>query len=65
MIKEKDMEEEQVTITVNLQDVLDYINSEDFINYIFNTTDISIGLFITETLKKTIEYMLTDAGIQI
>lgn len=56
--------EEQLEISVNLEDVLNYINSEDFINFIFNTTDIPTGLFIQEVLNKTINYMLTDENIQ-
>lgn len=52
--------EENLNITVNLQDALEFINSEDFLNYIFNSTDMSIGFFISHVLNKTIEYMLQD-----
>lgn len=56
--------EEQLEITVNLQNVLEYINSEEFMNYLYNTTDISTGLFIQEVVNKTVQYMLQDEDIQ-
>ena len=54
------MDEENITIQVNLKSVLNYINTDTFKDYLFSTTDISIALFIMETLNKTITYMLND-----
>lgn len=56
--------EEELEISVNLQDVLEYIRSEEFINFLFNTTDISTGLFIQQVVYKTIEYMVMDENLQ-
>ena len=54
------MDEEQVTIQVNLSNVNEYINSDAFKDYLFSTTDISTGVFIIEVLNKTINYMMED-----
>lgn len=47
-------------ITIDLLDVLNFIKSEQFNNFLANNTTISNGLFISEILEKTIQYMLND-----
>ncbi len=52
--------DDEMTIQVNLSTVFNYINNEDFRNYLFLTTDNATALFILETLTKTIKYMLNE-----
>lgn len=47
-------------IQVNLIDVFDFITSDIFNNFLANNTTLSNGLFISEVLTKTIQYMLED-----
>ena len=47
-------------IQVNLIDALDFVTSDIFNNFLANNTTISNGLFISEVLTKTIQYMIED-----
>lgn len=47
-------------IQVNLIDALDFVTSDIFNNFLANNTTISNGLFISEVLTKTIQYMIKD-----
>ncbi len=54
------MNENEYEINVNLQEVLNFIKSETFNNFLLNNTTISNGLFISEVLVQTIQYMMND-----
>lgn len=54
------MNENKYEINVNLQEVLNFIKSETFNNFLLNNTTISNGLFISEVLVQTIQYMMND-----
>ena len=45
---------------INLKDVVDYINSETFNNFLLSTTSYENALFISGVLCQTIDYMLKD-----
>ena len=47
-------------INVNLTDVLAFVTSDVFNTFLLNNTTLSNGLFISEVLTKTIQYMLED-----
>lgn len=47
-------------ITVDLKDVLNFVTSELFNDFLLNNTTISNGLFISEVLEQTIKYMMED-----
>ena len=53
-------EEQEMTIQVDLNEIKEYINNEDFISYISATSNINIALFIYHILNKTIKYMMED-----
>lgn len=48
------------SVNVNLRDVLAFVTSDLFNNFLLNNTTISNGLFISEVLTKTIRYMIED-----
>jgi hypothetical protein len=48
------------SINVNLHDVLTFVTSDLFNNFLLNNTTLSNGLFISEVLTKTIQYMLEN-----
>lgn len=48
------------SVNVNLYDVLAFVTSDLFNNFLLNNTTISNGLFISEVLTKTIQYMIED-----
>ena len=52
--------QEQYQINVNLTDALEFVQSELFNDFLVNNTTISNGLFISEVLTKTIQYMIED-----
>ena len=52
--------QEQYQINVNLIDALEFVQSELFNDFLVNNTTISNGLFISEILTKTIQYMIKD-----
>lgn len=52
--------ENDYEITVNLKDVLNFVESDIFNTFLLNNTTISNGLFISEILSKTIHYMLEN-----
>ena len=47
-------------INVDLADALEFVQSELFNDFLLNNTTISNGLFISEVLTKTIQYMIED-----
>ena len=54
------MENNNIKITIDLNDVLSFVNSIEFNTFLKNNTTISNGLFISEVLTKTIQYMMQD-----
>ena len=56
------MNENKYDITVNLTDVLTFVTSELFNDFLLNHTTISNGLFISEVLVQTIQYMINDVS---
>ena len=59
------MSEINYEINVNLTEVLNFIKSDVFNTFLLNNTTISNGLFISEVLEQTINYMMEDENIQI
>lgn len=59
------MSEINYEINVNLTEVLNFIKSDVFNTFLLNNTTISNGLFISEVLEQTINYMIKDENIQV
>ena len=59
------MSEINYEINVNLTEVLNFIKSDVFNTFLLNNTTISNGLFISEVLEQTINYMMEDEDIQV
>lgn len=59
------MSEINYEININLTEVLDFIKSDVFNTFLLNNTTISNGLFISEVLEQTINYMMKDENIQV
>ena len=59
------MSEINYEINVNLIEVLNFIKSDVFNTFLLNNTTISNGLFISEVLEQTINYMMEDEDIQV
>lgn len=47
-------------IEVELSSVIEYVNSEEFNNFLLNTTSFENALFISGILCQTLDYMIND-----
>ena len=53
-------EKEEIEVTVDLYQVQEFINTDEFLATLTSISNLSISLFIYHLLSKTIEYMIND-----